>query len=325
MRSRSRIGARVLVAAAAAFVLSCANSAPPRPADTVFTNARVYTVSSSQPRAEAVVVRGNRIAYVGDIDTALAFVGGGTEVIDLDAIVSDRPAILLDFTIHDAWLNTRALEAGGITQDAPDPVPGVTYWVRDEEGNRTSRTSLQLEPYEGVDTVGAASVDAALMKEIVLAANAEGLDVITHVDGSQTVRHMIDAIEASREAGRYGERNALHHFFWVHPDDLARTLAMKILVNTTPVFCSDFTEQDELALDLLGRERVESQYCPFEEVVAAGNGVSLSADIPSSLPEMIGPLFSVQGALTRPIPTIRTRSPSRRDGEKSPSSRPCGP
>ncbi|MFW2439116.1 MAG: amidohydrolase family protein [Arenicellales bacterium] len=56
---------------------------------------------------------------------------------ELDAIVSDRPAILLEFTIHDAWLNSKALEVGQITKDTTDAVPGVTYWGRDDAGNPT--------------------------------------------------------------------------------------------------------------------------------------------------------------------------------------------
>lgn len=55
----------------------------------------------------------------------------------LDTVVPDRPAILLDCTIHDAWLNTVALKAGNITKDSPDALPGVTYWIRDKEGNPT--------------------------------------------------------------------------------------------------------------------------------------------------------------------------------------------
>ena len=39
----------------------------------------------------------------------------------LDKAVPDRRAILIDYTGHDAWLNTKALEAGGVTKDTPDP------------------------------------------------------------------------------------------------------------------------------------------------------------------------------------------------------------
>ena len=53
---------------------------------------------------------------------------------ELDRAVPDRPAIILDFTVHDAWLNTKAMEAAKINKDTPDSVPGVTFWVRDDDG-----------------------------------------------------------------------------------------------------------------------------------------------------------------------------------------------
>ena len=54
------------------------------PADYVFTNGRIYTVDASNPWAEAVAVRGNEIAYVGDNVGAADFVGEGTHEGDLD-------------------------------------------------------------------------------------------------------------------------------------------------------------------------------------------------------------------------------------------------
>jgi predicted amidohydrolase YtcJ len=42
----------------------------------------------------------------------------------LDAIVSDRPAFFMAGDGHSAWLNSRALEAAGITRATPDPQGG---------------------------------------------------------------------------------------------------------------------------------------------------------------------------------------------------------
>ncbi len=504
-----------------------APAARPAPASLVLSNGKVYTVDAGQPWAEAVAVRGNAIVYVGDAAGAEAFVGEGTERLDLggkmllpgfvtahdhliasrwmnygvdlyaakskeeylaaireyaeahpeekvirgigwnpalyggdptaaelDEAISDRPAILLEFTIHDAWLNTRALEVGEITRDTPDSIPGVTYWVRDADGNPTgtgkefawlpafiksgawqpetivpasqkelqqaaveagitsflnpglvtpnlndvegsledfelvmellseldakgelkmrafvqplvknpsldpdafvaaaagfarrwnsdrlrvagikihpegnwsSRTSLMLEPYlpEGgaellerpsPTAYGAASVDGALMKAVVLAANAKGLDVFTHVDGSATIRNMIDAIEASRDAGHTDARNALHHLFWTHPDDLKRIFEMDIPVNVSPNFSTDWSGQKELALSLLGEERVQEQLTMYPRVFENGNKVSISADIPSGPIEHIGPLFQMQAAMT-------IRDPSNPDSEVFPPGR----
>ena len=179
-------------------------------ADKLFTNAIVKTMSETQPEAEAVATKDNKIIFVGSALDAQKFVGNDTEVFDLtgkmvlpgfvdghdhligtdwlnmdlmlhaatskqdvlnmtkafaeanpnlpvisgigwsleafgdyptatelDAAVSDRPVILMDWTSHEGWLNTAALKAGNITKDTPDTKPGTTYWMRDEDGNPT--------------------------------------------------------------------------------------------------------------------------------------------------------------------------------------------
>ena len=50
--------------------------------DLIIINAKVYTVDSSNPRAEAVVVKGNRIAFVGSADEAMAWRDKGARVVD---------------------------------------------------------------------------------------------------------------------------------------------------------------------------------------------------------------------------------------------------
>lgn len=52
-------------------------------ADVVFVNGKVYTVNAKQPWAQAVAVRGKRIAYVGDDAGAKALAGSRTEIVDL--------------------------------------------------------------------------------------------------------------------------------------------------------------------------------------------------------------------------------------------------
>lgn len=53
---------------------------------------------------------------------------------ELDKAVSDRPVNLLDSGGHAGWVNSKALEVMGFTADTPDPVPGVSYLVRDDAG-----------------------------------------------------------------------------------------------------------------------------------------------------------------------------------------------
>ncbi|KUI37756.1 twin-arginine translocation pathway signal protein [Mycobacterium sp. IS-1590] len=81
-----RAGVGVLAATAAS-----ACSVTPKPetstdkatADFVFRNGPIYTVAGPQPWTQAVAVRGNTIAHVGDEAGAMALVGPDTRVIDL--------------------------------------------------------------------------------------------------------------------------------------------------------------------------------------------------------------------------------------------------
>lgn len=68
---------------------------------------------------------------------ARAFGIDGPTAADLDAVVSDRPALIIDEGGHTAWANSKALALAGITAETPDPVPGAHFFQRDERGNPT--------------------------------------------------------------------------------------------------------------------------------------------------------------------------------------------
>jgi len=171
----------------------------------VFTNGKVYTVNEAQPWAEAVAVVDNKIACVGDNAGAQAFVGEGTEQInlegkmlmpglmsghehsvaslwlaygvlltdansteeylalikdyadansdekivrgqgwtlagfgdnpptakDLDAIVPDRPAIIIEINGHDAWLAVRAGTEHHLRSLLPPKLPKAANYSGD--------------------------------------------------------------------------------------------------------------------------------------------------------------------------------------------------
>ena len=191
-------------------LVACAKETSPA-ADTVFLNARIYTVNEEQAWAEALAIRDGRIVYVGDTAGAMALVDGETTQFDLDgklllpgfidthvhplhgggyaralsldtssdidawveaidefarsrpeaeiifgygflastfgpqgptrqlidAVVPDRPVLIMDEGFHGAWANSAALERLNISQDTADPVPGYSYYKRDENGDAT--------------------------------------------------------------------------------------------------------------------------------------------------------------------------------------------
>ena len=79
---------RLLAAGAAALVAIGAANAPaqrpaPAPADLILVNTKIYTVDDSHPFAEAMAVRGGRVAFVGSTHEALLLRGPSTQVLDL--------------------------------------------------------------------------------------------------------------------------------------------------------------------------------------------------------------------------------------------------
>ncbi|MBI4944757.1 MAG: amidohydrolase [Actinobacteria bacterium] len=82
---------------------------------------------------------------------AMEFFPGGTpRKEDLDAVVPDRPVFLFNRDVHGAWVNSRALEVGGITAATPDPSDGRIE--RDPDGSPTG-TLHEGAAYTFNDTV----------------------------------------------------------------------------------------------------------------------------------------------------------------------------
>ncbi|MBA3571218.1 MAG: amidohydrolase [Pyrinomonadaceae bacterium] len=73
----------LIVVALAALGLVAVNPEAQNTADVVFKNGNVYTVNSSQPKAEAVAVKADRIVFVGSNIEAQRYVGKSTRVVDL--------------------------------------------------------------------------------------------------------------------------------------------------------------------------------------------------------------------------------------------------
>lgn len=64
-----------------------------------------------------------------------AFGPQGPLAADLDAVVGDRPVLLLNADHHGAWVSSRALELAGVDARTPDPADGRIE--RDADGNPT--------------------------------------------------------------------------------------------------------------------------------------------------------------------------------------------
>ena len=110
----------------------------------------------------------------------------------IDSVVPDRPVLIMDEGFHGAWANTRTLEALNITQDTADPVPGFSYYKRDENGDATG--------YLLEGTAGMAMQDLNVITEdVIVAGTAHVFDVLN----SYGVTSVFDA-------GALGYTESLH-------------------------------------------------------------------------------------------------------------------
>jgi len=82
-KSRIKRPAQCLIVFLSACLIALAGCTRPQPhADTIITNAKVYTVDAAKPWAEAVAIRGDRILFVGSAKDARKHRGSATKVID---------------------------------------------------------------------------------------------------------------------------------------------------------------------------------------------------------------------------------------------------
>ena len=91
---------------------------------------------------------------------ARAFGIDGPTAAQLDAIVPDRPTLIIDEGGHTAWANSLALAAANITAETTDPVPGAHFFQRDMLGNPTGWLveGAAIDPVS--DALGLVSEDA---------------------------------------------------------------------------------------------------------------------------------------------------------------------
>ncbi len=121
----------------------------------------------------------------------------------IDELVPDRVVLIMDEGFHAAWANTVALKTLNITQDTADPVPGYSYYKRDESGDAT-----------GYLLEGTASSAMAALDVITPGILVEGTGIIIDIMNSygvtsvfdagtrgdaELVKHVLDALESSGE------------------------------------------------------------------------------------------------------------------------------
>lgn len=56
---------------------------------------------------------------------------------ELDGVLPDRPGFFFAIDGHSLWANSKALEIAGVSRATQDPIPGFSYYARDQDGEPT--------------------------------------------------------------------------------------------------------------------------------------------------------------------------------------------
>lgn len=84
---------------------------------------------------------------------------------ELDRVLPDRPGFFFAIDGHSMWANSAALKIAGVGRDTPDPIPGFSYYVRDEHGDPTGyllEVDAVLSLVNAVDPISPLSMQTLL-------------------------------------------------------------------------------------------------------------------------------------------------------------------
>lgn len=204
-----------------------------------------------------------------------------------------------DFAADDAVANTLELKESFDNDDVR--VLGIKIHP---EGVHTSHASIMLEPWlDQPEKEAVRGVSAALTDEIVMKANAAGLDVSVHIDGDKTARETVDTFIKAKNNGFEDARNSLQHLAFAHPDDIARIIKYKIPSNITTIWGTSWGGGLDGAMTIMGMERTVSEFQRIRTLIDGGAPVSIGADVPSTDASLMGALTLCEAAVTRLDPS----------------------
>ena len=153
---------------------------------------------------------------------------------DLDPVSPDFPVALRDFSGHQVWVNSRALEMAGIDENTPDPNDGVI--VRDSSGRPT-----------GILRESAAALVAELMPPLTDIELDQALDTARTMMHAEGITSVTDAALGpggnSFEGGAAGERFLQRLAERAGHEDFA--LRTTVLLAFSPVTTSSLRDVEE--------------------------------------------------------------------------------
>lgn len=138
---------------------------------------------------------------------ASAFNNTGPTKAMIDAVVDDRPVLIMDEGFHGAWANTRLLAKLGIDRETLDPVPGFSYYKRDAEGNPTGYL-LEGTAVKAMDDLGVITEESVTRGTIVVMEqmNRYGITAVFDAGALEAADFQLNVLKTLEESGKLNLR-----------------------------------------------------------------------------------------------------------------------
>ncbi len=180
-------------------------------------------------------------------------------------------------------------------------VDGVKVYM-DGVPNDAEGGAPMIDAYETAPTFGTPSIDESTFSTWMMRFDAEGLKVMAHATGSLSVRHWLNAVEATRRANHDGPRHHLAHSMLIYPEDVGRFNFER------SNFATEVSPYQLWVPDpsirpwpkMIGRDRFNLIFTPLKTIIDAGAVVTYGSDW-DNIPEP-DPWFALEGMVTRKYP-----------------------
>ena len=161
------------------------------------------------------------------------------------------------------------------------------------DGSLGGRTAHMLEPYDGEpDNTGIPVATSEHLRETIRRASRAGIASFVHAIGDRANREVLNAIEASRQAGEGLKlRHRIEHVQILHPSDVPRLGRLGVIASMQPIHCT----QDMLMADANWGARSVGAYA-WRSLLDNGAVLAFGSDSPV---EDLNVMKGIHAAVTR--------------------------
>lgn len=146
------------------------------------------------------------------------------------------------------------------------------------DGVLTVYTAWMLKPYcNKPDTSGYPAIEKEAVREKILEACSQGINVRVHTIGDAAVRYIFDVFEEARKRyGKLDKRHCMEHIENINPSDIPRFAELGIVADMHPRHLMFYIDD---AIDYLGAER-EKYTWAFRDILDTGAIIGTGSDFP---------------------------------------------